>query len=311
MEKFYKRYKIFEVVFYLRVFPAVLALGYLISIKNFLAGKIYVFHDNLPYLSDLIISQSGPNVALPQLRSFHQTQSIPTWQNSEMRIGFDPFSIMYFTILKNFDFHILQVEAWRIAIIYLFFVLSVVWIGKFLELNQFSQLLLMFMLLVSPFTQSIWGQGAGFLMPFKFVPITILFFLKWCKNWRKIDFVVGSIFLGLMTQSYQAIYALFVMAVICIVFLSKDKWRAILAFCFQHQLLVLSSFSWLVVSSLPLLVAYQETTSKFIALPRIVMPSRITSPGRTLVKYLTLGALTHGMDQCGRDIQVFFFLVFS
>ena len=97
MEKFYKRYKIFEVVFYLRVFPAVLALGYLISIKNFLAGKIYVFHDNLPYLSDLIISQSGPNVALPQLRSFHQTQSIPTWQNSEMRIGFDPFSIMYFT----------------------------------------------------------------------------------------------------------------------------------------------------------------------------------------------------------------------
>ena len=273
-----KKVKSVDSIHYLRVLPAVLVLGYLISIKNFLVGKRLIFHDNLPYLSDLIISQSGRDFGLPKLRSFHQTQAIPTWLNAELRIGFDPFSIIFFTILKNFDFDILQVEAWRISIFYLFFVLSVAGIGKFLKLNQFSQLLLVFMLLISPFTQSIWGQGSGFLMPFKFAPITILFILKWCKNWRCIDFAVGSLFLGLVIQGYQAIYAVFVIAVICFAFSSKDKWRAIATFCFQHQFLVLISLCWIIASCLPLVVTLREITSKFISLPRIVMPKPYNQP---------------------------------
>lgn len=291
MEKLFKKYKIFYSAYYLRAFIAILALGYLISIKNFLAGKRFVFHDNLPHLSDLIISQSGRNFVLPQLRSLHQTQAIPTWQNSELRVGFDPFSTIFFTTLKNFDFDILQVEAWRISIIYLFFVLSVVWIGKFLELNQSSQLMLVFMLLFSPFTQSIWGQGAGFLLPFKFVPITILFFLKWYKNWRPIDFVVAFIFLGLVAQGYQAIYALFVLAVICIAFSSKDNRQAISVFCFQHKFLVLLSLGWLVVSFLPFLVAYQETVSKFVSLPRIIMPFTYNQSRPSIFELLNPGSV--------------------
>lgn len=291
MEKLFKKYKISYSAYYLRALIAILALGYLVSIKNFLAGNRFTFHDNLPYLSDLIISQRGRNLVLPQLRSLHQTQAIPTWQNSELRVGFDPFSNIFFTILKNFDFDILQVEAWRISIIYLFFVLSIVWIGKFLEFNQKSQLVLVFMLLVSPFTQSIWAQGAGFLMPFKFVPITILFFLKWCKNWRPINFVVAFIFLGLVTQSYQAIYALFVLAVICIAFLSRDKWRPILVFCLQHKFLVLLSLGWLVVSFLPFLVAYQETKSKFVSLPRIIVHHGYNQPRPQISELLNPGSV--------------------
>lgn len=257
---------------FFRAASVLLIVAYLFSVKNFLTGNKLIFHDNLPYLSDLILSQSGSKFWLPKLRSFHQTQAISTWQAAELRIGFDPVAIGFFRLLSYFRINILLATAWYLTAFFLFFVLTVTLIGKFLGLKNFSLFFLLLMLLLSPNAQSMWGQAPGFLMPFRYVPITIFFFLKWFKSWKTRDILLGSLFFGLTLQGYQAGYACFVLAVTFAVFFSKIPGNNLVAFCRRHYLVLFACLCWITAASIPLIVAFLEVNSKFFALPREYMP---------------------------------------
>lgn len=243
---------------------------YIFKIKSYLLGNQFIFHDNLPYLSDSILLNTGKLPSVPRLRSIHQTLGVPTWMNSEIRIGFDPINILFGNISRTFQINILQVEAWRIAALFVFCVYCIWQISIQLKLHPLAQFLIILLLLQSPLSFGLWGQAAGLLMPFKYVPITILLILKFFQSKKTYLAILSLASFLLSIQSYQGIYALtfYIMLMFC--FLNVPRLRYLLSFILHNSTLFITFICTAVLLVLPLGIALLEVRQKFFILPREV-----------------------------------------
>jgi hypothetical protein len=243
---------------------------YCFTFRDYLLGNRFIFHDNLPFLTDSILSNTGRLALEPRLRSGDQTLGIPTWINSEIRIGFDPLNILFGSISSIFNVNLLQVEAWRLSFLFLFCVFCVWQITIIMGLTRLSQACVILLLLQSPISMSLWGQAAGLLMPFKYVPLTILFILKFIRSRKSYHAIIAVISFLISIQTYQGIYALTFYLFFAGVFFKKNSLKIVLSIVGAHPIASLFLFMINGLCILPLFLALFEVREKFFVLPREV-----------------------------------------
>lgn len=137
-----KYYKIFSS----RLFPLVVIV-FIFTHHDFILGNNHIFHDNFPYLADLILSNRGSSIFEPQLRSAYQTFGIPTWLNSELRIGFDPIIIFALKVISFFQLSLLDSIDLLFTFLFVFMSAGLYLIFTFHKVKKLFQLIFLFIFL--------------------------------------------------------------------------------------------------------------------------------------------------------------------
>jgi hypothetical protein len=237
---------------------------------DFIFGDSHIFHDNLPFLSDLILSNRGEYFNTPQIRSVYQTLGIPTWINSEIRIGFDPIAIFILKLISNLKLDLFNTLDILFSIYYISASAGLYMILNYLKVGILSKSLFLVYFFISPFSFSIWAQGYGFLLPFKYIPWIIYLYLVFIQSAKKSTFTILIFFICLTFQNYQFIYAAFVLAVLFLTLNSKKNYIVLIQ-TFKSNIIFYSSMIFVPLFSLiPLFVAVDDLKNKIQVLPRTI-----------------------------------------